>query len=468
MVMILVSGIVFFSNVLDVDAQSSQICIDKVWVENTKGKIACVTPSTASALIEREWGVLLDTLTSDSSNIQTQNTPFDSISVMAFGPENVLFVGDSRDSKIVAIELGSAVQNTESKSYNVFDIEKRISDYFNIQQSEIRVTDMKIHPQTKVAYLAVSIGFAQEKTSHILTVDADGNLNEIDYSLYPTSSIKLTDPANDDIVFWGKTPARTLTVTDIDYHEGNIYVAGLSNEEFSSTLRKAAYPFNGQYETSSIEMYHAVHNQLETRAPIRTQAIMELNGVDNVLAGYTCTPVVTIPIGSLSDGALVSGKTIAEIGYGNSPIDVLPFEIVSYPEGEGSEPTIEKVVLITNTHRGAALFKVSDIEEFNQGDGLTTPAGFNPAGVEYFPVPLVGLLHVDYQDGQFILGLQRDSETGDLDLKSYRTGVYFRISEFINEFDFPTYNYPNTPEAEWMKGFQNMLIADENLYDYTH
>ena len=28
-------------------AQSNQICIDKVWIENTKGKIACVTPSTA-------------------------------------------------------------------------------------------------------------------------------------------------------------------------------------------------------------------------------------------------------------------------------------------------------------------------------------------------------------------------------------------------------------------------------------
>ena len=54
--MIMISGVVFFSYALDVDAQSNQICIDKVWVENSKGKIACVTPSTASALIEREWG----------------------------------------------------------------------------------------------------------------------------------------------------------------------------------------------------------------------------------------------------------------------------------------------------------------------------------------------------------------------------------------------------------------------------
>ena len=149
---------------------------------------------------------------------------------------------------------------------------------------------------------------------------------------------------------------------------------------------------------------------METRAPIRTQAILELNGVDSIIAGYTCTPMVTIPIDSLTDGALVSGKTIAEIGYGNSPIDVLPFQAFSF-SGEGSEPVLEELVLVTNTHRGAALFKVSDIEEFNQGEGLTTPSGFNPAGVEYLPVPLVGLLHVDDQDEQFILGIQRDRKS---------------------------------------------------------
>ena len=36
-----------------------QICIDKVWIESTKGKIACVTPSTAEKLVERGWGTLL-------------------------------------------------------------------------------------------------------------------------------------------------------------------------------------------------------------------------------------------------------------------------------------------------------------------------------------------------------------------------------------------------------------------------
>jgi hypothetical protein len=36
------------------------ICEGKVWVENTKGRIACVTPSTAEKLVERGWGNYLD------------------------------------------------------------------------------------------------------------------------------------------------------------------------------------------------------------------------------------------------------------------------------------------------------------------------------------------------------------------------------------------------------------------------
>ncbi len=40
-------------------SEYSQICIDKVWIENTKGRIACVTPSTADKLVERGWGTIL-------------------------------------------------------------------------------------------------------------------------------------------------------------------------------------------------------------------------------------------------------------------------------------------------------------------------------------------------------------------------------------------------------------------------
>ena len=47
-------------------AERNQICIDKIWIESNKGRIACVTISTASSLVERGWGTVLD----DSDNLQ--------------------------------------------------------------------------------------------------------------------------------------------------------------------------------------------------------------------------------------------------------------------------------------------------------------------------------------------------------------------------------------------------------------
>jgi len=52
-------------------AEHNQICIDKVWMENTKGKIACVTPSTADKLVQRGWGTLLSDDVFDESSETT-------------------------------------------------------------------------------------------------------------------------------------------------------------------------------------------------------------------------------------------------------------------------------------------------------------------------------------------------------------------------------------------------------------
>ena len=56
-------------------AESNRICIDKVWLENSKGKIACVTPSTAEKLVERGWGTILsDDVFEEKSDIFESGT----------------------------------------------------------------------------------------------------------------------------------------------------------------------------------------------------------------------------------------------------------------------------------------------------------------------------------------------------------------------------------------------------------
>jgi hypothetical protein len=60
------------------------------------------------------------------------------------------------------------------------------------------------------------------------------------------------------------------TVTQIAYVNGSVVVAGLSNEEFSSSLRSIPFPFQQANKGASIQIWHGSHGRFETNAPVRT------------------------------------------------------------------------------------------------------------------------------------------------------------------------------------------------------
>src|SRR6202035_934956 len=60
---------------------------------------------------------------------------------------------------------------------------------------------------------------------------------------------------------------RTSTVTDMAWVDGLLLVAGASNEEFSSTLRRIPFPFSGDLVSNSLEIYHVSHGKYETASP---------------------------------------------------------------------------------------------------------------------------------------------------------------------------------------------------------
>src|ERR1700704_4574411 len=79
---------------------------------------------------------------------------------------------------------------------------------------------------------------------------------------------------------------RNLAITDITYYRGEIFVAGISNEEFASKLRRIHYPFPDRVSTSSIEIWHSVHAEFETRAPIIKQMVRDIDGAPYLIAVY--------------------------------------------------------------------------------------------------------------------------------------------------------------------------------------
>src|SRR5205085_3238827 len=138
----------------------------------------------------------------------------------------------------------------------------------------------------------------------------------------------------------------------------------LSSEEFASTLRVIPYPFKEVDKGTGIKIFHGAHGKLETNAPIRTFVAYKIGKEDHIMAAYTCTPLVKIPVADLKPGAKVNGTTIAELGNGNQPLDM-----IVYTKG-GKE-----YLLIANTKHGILKVPTTD---FGTADPITKQTG--PAG----------------------------------------------------------------------------------------
>jgi hypothetical protein len=68
-----------------------------------------------------------------------------------------------------------------------------------------------------------------------------------------------------------------------------------------------------------------------------------IDGEDTLIAAYACSPLVTIPVSELKDGAQVRGKTIGDMGNGQ------PVSMVAYRDGD------EDKLFVTNVGRGQDL-----------------------------------------------------------------------------------------------------------------
>jgi hypothetical protein len=184
---------------------------------------------------------------------------------------------------------------------------------------------------------------------------------------------------------------RTITVTDLHYMDGLLIVAGASNEEFSSTLRRIPFPFaNKPAAANALEIFHVSHGKYETQSPIRH---FVPSGA-GILASYTCTPVVHFALGDLAAGGQVMGRTVAELGAGNSPLDMVAFE----RDGEG-------YVLVSNSTHG--LFKIA-VRDVEAQQALTEPSR-EPLGVPRTHLPHAGVSRMAVV-GDSVLMMQADGE----------------------------------------------------------
>jgi hypothetical protein len=111
----------------------------------------------------------------------------------------------------------------------------------------------------------------------------------------------------------------------MSYVNGKVLVAGISNEEFASDLRVIPFPFKTADKSTGIQIWHSSHGRYETASPVRTFVPYTIGKEEYILAAYTCTPLVKIPVSSLKPGAKITGTTIAELGSSNRPLEMVPY-----------------------------------------------------------------------------------------------------------------------------------------------
>ncbi len=263
---------------------------------------------------------------------------------------------------------------------------------------QILINDMAVNPETGSTYLTVSRGKGPDAKAAIVRVDSAGKLAEFSLQDVLYSSAPLPDAPADN-------KSRQEVTTDLQFAGGQVIVAGLSNEEFGSQLRVIPFPFDKVDSGTSVEIYHGAHGRFETKAPVRTLAVFEIAGQPNVLAAYTCTPLVKFPLSDLKPGSKVKGTTVAELGNRNRPLDM-----IVYKKGG------KDYLLLSNSARG--VMKV-DVEKIDQTQGITSHVtGGGTAGLPYETIKeLKGVNQLDRLDKDHALVLLQ-SDTGALALKS--------------------------------------------------
>ena len=338
-----------------------------------------------------------------------------SVGPLAFGPTGTLFIGDPKGAAIFVVELDDAAGNPEEVELNVKGIDEKIAAALGTTRDDILINDLAVNPATGAAYLSVSRGRGPDGDPVIVTVtggDAAGKISELPLDDVKYVKFELANAPEDKVAGEGRRRqnARLESITDLAYLDGRLYVAGLSNEEFASKLRVIDVPAEsaevGVSEAdagASVEIYHGSHGAYETRSPVRTFTVVDVDEAPHLLAAYTCTPLVKIPVAMLRPGEKIRGETIAELGNRNRPLDMIVYE----KDGE-------TFVLMANSARGLMKLPLAAAAD---APAITEPVE-DKAGVEYETIEGVeGVVQLDRLNSDHALVLVQP-EGGAADLKT--------------------------------------------------
>lgn len=331
-----------------------------------------------------------------------------SAGALAFGPEGILFVGDAKAATVFAIDTGDVKGDPAKAQVNVTGINTKIAELVGAGANEIQINDLAVNPRSGNVYLSVTRTSGDLKPA-IVRVDVSGKLSTVPLDKARFSKAALPNAAEDKTVAGpgGRQMNRRMeSITDLAYVDGKVLVAGMTAASAPSNVRSLVFPFSTADDGTSIEIFHGAHGRLENYAAVRTFVPFTINGEPSLLAGFTCTPLVKFPIGSLAPGKVVRGTTVAELGNRNRPI-----AMVAYKK-DGKD-----YLLMANTARGLMKISTADLD---RADGITEPVGGGGTAGQAFETikELPGIVQLDKLNDTSAVVVIAASQGGPQDLKT--------------------------------------------------
>jgi hypothetical protein len=337
-----------------------------------------------------------------TASLKQGNPQIKSAGPLGFGADGILFVGDTRGSALYAIDTGDRAPASRKSPVQLKDLASKVAAMLGTKAQQVMINDLAVNPLSGNVYLSISRGRGPDATPVLMRVGADGKLDEVPLDNVRYARAEIPNPPDPSAKQF-EQPLRNESITDIAYVDGRVFVAGLSNEEFSSRLIAIPYPFSEGFDGAAIEIYHGSHGRFETKSPVRTFVPYRIGNEPYLLAAYTCTPLVKVPVAELKAGAHVKGMTIAELGNRNRPLDMIAYE----KDGKA-------YLLLANSSRG-----VMKIPTEGAGDaqGITEPVP-GTRGIGYETIgSLKGVVQMDKLDAGHAVILVQD-QSGALDLET--------------------------------------------------
>lgn len=377
---------------------------------------------------------------------------------LEFAKDGTFFVGDNHNGAIYAFEIPADASEGQIMPSSIANIDAKIAELLGVNAGAVEINDIAAHPLSNEIYISVTrIGsFASQPA--IVKVSQDQTLSLLDLSSLKFQKQELTEFPNSAATFRvrgmgpfpplprdmakGRRPLNTLAIMDLEYYEGELFVSGVATENFLSTLRRMPYPFDGAQSISSVEMFHIAHDQYESRAPIRAMSVQQIDGKPQLVAAYTCSPIVLVPLDEIKDGAKISARTIMDYGNGQ------PLDMIAFDSSSPFNPNGEPMLFVTSDSRSPQVIPIGGLRDAEVVTHDTLPRGpkldthplmpYGPVGKSVMAngVPL----HTTLVGGGFFTSVNRDPYTGDLNLDTNPTWFPNRIHDMHAEFDFPQYD----------------------------